>query len=197
MVDLLILGGSKRASLSSSATVMPLNFIRTCFPSPRTPRSAASVCSPLNISRTLSTFSGGTARSILSCDSEIQISQGAIPGYLRGTRSRWTSAPRPYLSAISQTAQLRPPPPRSVIPDPRPSSLICLTALLIFSSSMGLAICTAGLETSSDSSVSSAEAKVTPWIPSSPVLPPARTTWWPGFTSVTYLSFLRRPMQPA
>ena len=61
-----------------------------------------------------SIFSSGTARVIRSCDSEIQISHGAMPGYFSGTRSRRTWHP-PDSRAISATEQEIPPAPLSVM----------------------------------------------------------------------------------
>ena len=50
---------------------------------------------------------------ILSCDSDIIISSGCIPGSLVCTLSTSISIPIPKVSAVSETAQDNPPPPRS------------------------------------------------------------------------------------
>ena len=59
-------------------------------------------------------FSGCTATTMRSWDSEIQISQGSRPWYFNGTRDRSTSQP-PACMADSPTAEDRPPPPQSVM----------------------------------------------------------------------------------
>ena len=79
--------------------------------------------------------------------------------------------------------RMSPPPPRSVVAEASSRSRISMKARFSFSSSIGSAIWTAGRDISSDLSVSSAEAKVTPCMPSRPVLPPANSRYvvWFGF----------------
>ena len=61
-----------------------------------------------------STASGSAQASTMrSWASDSHTSHGARPGYLRGTRARSTSAPS--FSAISPTAEDRPPAPQSVM----------------------------------------------------------------------------------
>ena len=75
-------------------------------------------------------------------------------------------------------------------------SLMVIMARLSFSSSIGFAIWTAGLDVFSDFSVNSKEAKVTPCIPSLPVLPPARTMKSPAFAFLIYFLTGRIPTHP-
>ena len=63
-------------------------------------------------------------------------------------------------------------------------------------SSMALPICTAPEETVSDSSVSSMEEKVAPWMPSRPVRPPTTRIQSPGRAALRHLSRGIRPRLP-
>ncbi len=74
--------------------------------------TVASTSSPAHNLLSRSQFSGGTARTIRSCDSEIQISVYESPAYFSGAFSRSTWAPRS--APISPTAELKPPAPQSV-----------------------------------------------------------------------------------
>src|SRR3989344_2731648 len=88
-------------------------------------------------------FSGGTAKVIRSCDSEIQICQGASPGYLSGTFSNCTTQPLLSLP-ISATEHDNPPAPLSVMLRYNPRSRASLTRTsLIFFWVIGSPICTA------------------------------------------------------
>ncbi len=140
----------------------------------------ASTSQESKTARTFSRFSGLQVHIMRSCDSDTHISQGASPDSLRGTFSRSTSAPQPASRAISPTTQLRPPPPRSFMPVMRclafTSKHACMTGSLV----MGSPSCTAPLESSSDVSVRSREAKFTPCMPSRPVRPPMSTITSPG-----------------
>ena len=130
--------------------------------------------------RTSSTFSGLHVHIMRSWDSDTQISHGASPGSFSGTRSRSTSAPQPASRAISPTTQLSPPPPRSFMPVMRCLALTSKHACMTGSFVMGSPSWTAPLESSSDVAVRSAEAKLTPWMPSRPVRPPMRIMTSPG-----------------
>ena len=57
------------------------------------PIAVTSTPSAANISCSFAHFAGGTARTIRSCASESQISQGRRPSYFSGTRDSSTSAP--------------------------------------------------------------------------------------------------------
>ena len=81
---------------------------------------ASTVCFPARAWNSAS-FSGRTATTMRSWDSEIQISQGSRPAYFRGIFSSQTSAP-PATRADSPTAEDNPPPPQSVIKVMRPRS---------------------------------------------------------------------------
>jgi len=73
-------------------------------------------------SSTASASSGLTMASIRSCDSEVRISNGSMPGSRSGTASRSRSAPTPARAADSLIAQVNPAPPRSWMPHSRPRS---------------------------------------------------------------------------
>ena len=87
--------------------------------STNSPRSVASTCSAAQSALSAGHFSGGTARTIRSWASEIQISVYESPSYLSGARSRSTSAPSS--APISPTAELNPPAPQSVIDAEEPA----------------------------------------------------------------------------
>ena len=169
---------SCRKAIGSSATT-------------RASKRTRKVQSPVKVPSTLSSTShrsaspcssgrlpGGTASTMRSCASEIQISQGASPAYLSGALARSTSTPS--FSPISPTADEKPPAPQSVMavysPRSRASSITSISPFSVIASP----ICTALPVVSAVSCVSSAEEKVAPWMPSRPVRPPSATTRSPA-----------------
>ena len=151
----------------------PLNLTIFLFSVMTLPIGTASTSQALDLARTRSTSSGFTVNIILSCDSDTQISQGAIFSTFSGTFSRFTLAPKPPSNANSPTTQDSPPPPRSFIPVKSfisfNSKHRCINGSLV----MGSPSCTAPMS-STDPASRSRDANVTPWIPSRPVRPPAR-----------------------
>ena len=112
-------------------------------------------------------------RIILSCDSDIMISAGNMPGSRVWILLRSTSIPVPAFAAISASPHVRPPPPRSFIP----RRIFASTASSI-ASMMSFLVKGSGTWTAdrsvSDLSVSVLLAKLAPRMPSRPVLPPTR-----------------------
>ena len=137
------------------------------------PSTTASTSWPAQISSKRSRFSAGMAKTMRSCASDSQISQGFKPGYLSGARSRYTTAPSPSL--ISPTALENPPAPQSVNAEYKPSALTHKITSCVCFSAIGLPICT--LEPAILAvlvSISRLE-KVAPRNPSRPVRPPIAT----------------------
>ena len=93
------------------------------------------------------------------------------------TLSTSNSIPIPKLSAVSETAQDNPPPPKSFIALIHFSFLASRIASIINFSMKGSGICTADLSSLSRES----DANCEPPIPSRPVEPPIRTTKSPLF----------------
>ncbi len=146
------------------------------------------------MSSTACTSSGITASRNRSWDSEIHISQACSPDSFNFTRSRCISAPQPPLWHISLTAHESPPPPRSFIPLIRPrllhSSIACINGSFVIGSPSWTAL-------RNSSAPNSPEAKVTPCIPSRPVLPPTSKRTSPGFAMLRLNSrFFISPTQP-
>ncbi len=130
--------------------------------------------------KTSSTRSGSTTHSIRSCDSETMISNGSIPGSRSGTRSTWTSSPRPPFEAISEADEVRPAAPRSCKDTSSPRSSSSSEHSISFFSANGSPICTVG-RLSASAPPSSALAKTdAPPIPSRPVSAPNRISALPG-----------------
>ncbi len=122
--------------------------------------AVASTSSPEQSIRSRSQSAGGTAKTIRSCDSEIQISVYDSPAYFSGALSSSTAAPS--ASPISPTAELKPPAPQSVMALYKPASRACNSTSSSFFSAMALPICTAPPLTVSDSAVSSTDENVAP-----------------------------------
>ena len=112
---------------------------------------------------------------------------------MRGTFSRWTSAP--IFSPISPTAELNPPAPQSLMALYSSASRACTRVSSIFFSVMALPICTAPLNSVSWAWVISPLEKVAPWMPSRPVRPPTTTIASPGFGHC--LALLARGITPS
>ena len=105
-------------------------------------------------------FFGAVATTILSCASDIQISQGDNPWYFNGALERSTLTP--VSSPISPIAEENPPAPQSCIARIKPASLASIIASNMRFSSMALPICTAEELTLIVLSVISALEKVAP-----------------------------------
>ena len=123
-------------------------------------------------------LAGSTTASILSCDSEIMISNGSMSASRRGTLSTATSIPTPPAEAISAEDEVRPAAPRSWRATSKPRSSSSRQHSISFFSSNGSPIWTLGRFSSP--SASSAEASTeAPPIPSRPVEAPSSTTKLP------------------
>ena len=166
--------------MSMSKIFSPFQNRRVCPVSVVFATGVAMMSHRSNMAMILSTFSGLQVHIMRSWDSDTHISQGARPDSFSGTLSRSTSAPQPFSIAISPTTQLRPPPPRSFIPVTRCFSANSMHACMTGSLVMGSPSWTAPLESSSELDEMSFDAKLTPWIPSLPVLPPKRIMTSPG-----------------
>ncbi|MPM63938.1 hypothetical protein SDC9_110823 [bioreactor metagenome] len=130
-----------------------------------------------------------------SCDSERNISHGAIPFSRRGIFSTVMSIPHPLLWAISLEEERMPAAPISCIEAIRSLSRRSMQHSMSSFSSNGSPICIWGL-LDFESSSSSREAKEAPAIPSRPVFEPRRTARSP-FLAVCELAILSRRTKPA
>ncbi len=140
-------------------------------------------------------MSSSTIRSMRSCDSERNISHGAIPFSLRGIFSTVMSMPHPLLWAISLEEESIPAAPMSCIDAIRSLSRRSMQHSIRSFSSNGSPICICGL-LAFESSSSSREANEAPAIPSRPVLEPRSTARSPLF-AVCELAILSRRTNPA
>jgi len=99
---------SCRTARSMSITTTPWQSTTYLPESVNLPITVASTSRCAASSMNAPILSGGTARVIRSCNSEIQISHGAMPGYFSGTASSVTWQPL-HSFAISATEQESPP----------------------------------------------------------------------------------------
>ena len=126
------------------------------------------------------TRSGSTTHSIRSCDSEIMISNGSMPGSRSGTRETSMSSPTSPLLAISEADDVRPAAPRSWSEVSSPRSSSSRQHSSSFFSENGSPIWTDGRFASSPSPSSALASTDAPPIPSRPVSAPSRISTLPG-----------------
>ena len=88
---------------------------------PRPTRRSRRCAGPTRVTdrRTSSSRDGRTIASIRSCDSDVRISNGSMPGSRSGTASRSRSAPRPARGGRLADRAREPAPPRSFRPSSR------------------------------------------------------------------------------
>ena len=101
------------AETGTSPTTLPSLITRIRSVPVTSPTIAAPVCQRSQVASSSSMLPGSTTASILSCDSEIMISNGSMPASRSGTRPTSTSIPTPPAEAISAVEELRPAAPRS------------------------------------------------------------------------------------
>ena len=184
---------SCRNAVSRSATTWPPERT-TSWPVPvNSPMSAKSTPTRRQRAPNSSRRSAAIDTTMRSWASDSQTSHGSSPGYLRGTRSRSTSAPTP--SAISPTADDRPPAPQSVMPEYRSSAPT--SASISSFSTTGSPIWTLAPATSPVVASIVADENVAPRIPSRPVAPPSTTIRSPGCGPSWTGRVVATPMQPA
>ena len=167
----------------TSATVISPAETRSPPLATSRPTTAASSPHRSQTPRTSSRRDGCTIASIRSCDSEVRISNGSRPGSRSGTASRSSSAPRLALDADSDTAHVRPAPPRSWSPSSRSRSTSSSEASISSLPANGSPICTLGRLSSAPSSIVRLASTDTPPIPSRPVAAPNSTRSEPSCTS--------------
>ena len=168
----------------TSATTSPPRV--TVSRSPSTSVATTAVCNPhrSQSASTAASFEGCTIASIRSCDSEVRISNGSMPGSRSGTASRSSAAPIPARAADSLTAHEMPAAPRSCRASSRPSWISSSEASISSFSANGSPIWTEGRD-AADASLKVAEAStLAPPMPSRPVAAPYSTIREPTCASL-------------
>jgi hypothetical protein len=144
------------------------------------PITVASISQRRQMLSTAGHESGSTIAAIRSCDSEIMISNGSMPGSRTGTAERSTSSPTPPAEAISDVDEASPAAPRSCSETRRPASRSASVHSISFLPVNGSPIWTLGRLASEPSSKPCEASTLAPPMPSRPVFDPYSTSRLPA-----------------